>query len=150
VDLYNQVTVAEFLLQELGLTYTDSSKSGQLRFFSTIENVSFLKRSFHMVNGRETCPIEIPSILHSTYWVKESRYASADKVCSDLLENALGELSMHGPEVWDMWSPIVRETMRRLGVVPSNDTTNLNDYLDYMLSREDSSWSGLQIRTRFG
>lgn len=150
VDLYNQVTVAEFLLQELGLTYTDSSKSGQLRFFTTIENVSFLKRSFHMVNGRETCPIEIPSILHSTYWVKESRYASADKVCSDLLENALGELSMHGPEVWDMWSPIVRETMRRLGVVPSNDTTNLNDYLDYMLSREDSSWSGLQIRTRFG
>jgi hypothetical protein len=148
-DHYNQVVVAEFLNDQLGLTYTPADKTSDFTPYTSIDKITFLKRRFHIVNGHLTCPLELKSILHSMYWVRESKHMRSEEIVKVMLENALGELSLHGREIWDEWSPKVFEEMRVLGATPLLGM-RFDKYLSYMLQRRDSSWAGLQIRVGHG
>ncbi|QKI28881.1 hypothetical protein 1 [Lactuca sativa dicistroviridae] len=150
IEEFNQVSLAEFLDKEMGLKYTSARKDGILKPFYDISQCEFLKRSFKLLDGKETCPLALGSILHSMYWVRESRHASKTQILADMCENALGELSLHGGEVWNEWAPKVRRLIMDLGSYPKLPTDTYNDYLKYMLNRSDSSWSGLQIRSYAG
>nr|QKI28879.1 hypothetical protein 1 [Lactuca sativa dicistroviridae] len=147
---YNQVTLAQCLGDHFGLTYTSAKKDGTLQPYTSIEECEFLKRGFHIVDGKETCPLAEGSMLHSMYWVRESRCASKEQILADSCENALGELSLHGAEKWKEWSPAIIQLMATLGKTPMLPAERHNDYLAYMLTREDSSWSGLQRRLFIG
>jgi hypothetical protein len=152
---HNQVTLAKFLDEEMGMKYTPANKESDFFPYTDMSKVSFLKRRFKFVPGKLrgmhlTCPLEIPSILHSLYWVRESSYASKDQICRSMLEDALGELSLHGREIWNMYAPDVIKCMVELECSPTLSVTDHFGYLQYMLSRVDGSWGEKQIRDYSG
>jgi hypothetical protein len=150
IDEFNQVTLQKFLKDEFAMGYTSARKDGSLKPYYSIDDCEFLKRTFLVLDGYDSCPLALGSILHSMYYVRESKSAKKDDILMDMCETALGELSLHGAEVWEKWSGTVSRLMLDHGRAPVRATYNHSDYLKYMMSRVDSSWAGLQIRSSVG
>ncbi|UHK03076.1 MAG: polyprotein [Guiyang Dicistro-like virus 4] len=63
MDWYNQVTVSAFLA-EYGITYTDALKSGEMKPFVDLEEMTFLKQSFRDHEGIKG--IKVPHMAEQT------------------------------------------------------------------------------------
>lgn len=111
-DVFNQTTVSQAMRLVFGLTYTSAEKNAVLGTYSTLQDMSFLKRGFHFENNYVLCPLEVDSFLYTPYWCKNKRLEQ--DILVDTLENALEELSIHSVEKWNEHSPpIVEELLRR-------------------------------------
>lgn len=119
-DKFNQVTVAQCMKEAFGLTYTPGDKSGVLVPYTTLDNITFLKRSFKVDDALanrllKTCaqplgwvgPLDFASFLYIPYWYKNTRTASDEIITR--VEQMLCELSLHPEEAWDKYYPIVAE-----------------------------------------
>lgn len=132
---YNQVTVAQAMHDLFQVRYTSGRKDGILEPYMDIGKLTFLKRAF--VKGEEgwLCPLELDSFLYTAYWCKNRRLEST--ILTDVLENSLEELSMHGQDVWDKYAPKIVEVLEeRVGatrVLPERGA-----YLDMVQSRSDN------------
>lgn len=126
-DAFNQVTVEAAMRELFGLTYTPGNKSGVLVPYTTIENVTFLKRSFRVddsIGNRllKTCaqplgwvgPLDFSSFLYVPYWYKNSRTATAEMVTR--IEQMLCELSLHTQDDWDSYHPKIMKWCSDNGV----------------------------------
>lgn len=102
VDWFNQVTMTEAFL-EIGMVYTDESKSGNLVKSRRLEEVSFLKRKFRWdgEQGRWRCPHSIDVILEMAMWVK--RGANVYELTAEVLEEAVHELAQHDRSVFEAY-----------------------------------------------
>jgi hypothetical protein len=116
-EYFNQVTLAEYLKQEYGMTYTAGRKGEELKEFVG-------------------CPIRPESFLFSLYYTNKGTEVYKNEVLCAGIENALEELSMHDES---KWLPVARKlaTMKKsLG-----QTTNLmyedgsTSYLETVLSK---------------
>jgi len=111
-DQFNQVTVAE-TMAELGLVYTSGKKDAELVPYTTIDDITFLKRSFVIdedVNGIAPnlgwiAPLAPESFLYEGYWYKNARDRDGDMVRR--VEHMLGELSLHDADMWEQYGPKV-------------------------------------------
>jgi hypothetical protein len=101
-----------------GIKFTSGSKTEEYDF-KPVSELTFLKRGFYFSpdNGRVLAPLSLDTILEMPYW-----YSKGDNPTSKQAENldqALLELSMHPPEVWDRWAPkMIRASQEKLAHYP--------------------------------
>lgn len=124
-DVFNQVTVARTMKDVFNLTYTSGSKDGTLEPYKTLEECTFLKRSFvrdldERFNGW-IAPLDKGSFLFTSYYYKNNRGMSSE--LAKKLDGTLGELCLHDEATWDEFAPQVMSVMRDvLGVEPMYET----------------------------
>lgn len=104
IDLFNQSTIA-VRLAEMGLTYTDELKSGEMVPWRLLEEVTFLKRGFRVdtIAQRYVAPLSMDTILETPYWTKKGSEASSITVSNT--NDSMMELALHGDSVFNEWQP---------------------------------------------
>lgn len=110
---FNQNTITT-AMAEYGMTYTSEDKEDKNPPPSRpITEVTFLKRSFRYepFYGRYCAPLKLETILEMPYWSKKKFY---DTIWRDNLENAVREMSLHEPEVFNKWVPRMCEASYKL------------------------------------
>lgn len=98
--------------RRFGINFTSGAKDGTTYKYKTIEELTFLKRSFRYDDtmGRAVAPLDLDTVLEMPYWYTKGA-ANLERQY-DNFDNALMELSMHDPSVWDKWAPIMIAAMR--------------------------------------
>jgi len=134
VKAYNQITVADAMMREFGITYTPGRKDGVWFESMPLSDVTFLKRRFYFEDGHVNAPLELDSMLYTLYWCKNRREES--KIIADSLENMLEELSLHEPALWDRYAPRILERIVQRGLVPRACPTRAG-YLACVRKRSD-------------
>lgn len=134
-ELFNQRTVAGALDEQFGLTYTPGRKDGVWQETAELEEVTFLKRSFRMEDGVYVAPLELDSFLYTCYWGKNKRLQ--ETITLDVLENALCELSLHDPRLWDAHAPAVRSALEERDHV-TRARFDRREYARLIASRDDA------------
>lgn len=133
-DRFNQVAVAAALRKEFSLVYTPGNKDGDFQPYTTLDDVTFLKRHIIDRDGW-VCPLELDSFLYTCYWCKNRKLE--DKIFHDVLEVALEELSMHDEATWAKYAPKLCSMLEKAGHVPAAPCDQ-NLYLAVVRSRNDN------------
>ena len=89
---FNYQTI-QATLGKYGLKYTDESKSDVLPKYKSIDEVTFLKRSFRYEDGIYLSPLDLDVIVQMPYWYRKGD-GQLDRV-EENMNNALKELSQH-------------------------------------------------------
>jgi len=105
--LFNMMSV-EVELAKIGHVYTDATKHISTVPFKTIDDMSFLKRSFHKhpILGKRVGALEVESIHKSLLLTRKARRGmveSAAQICAANMSAALGEVFLHGPEMYEKY-----------------------------------------------
>lgn len=123
-EVFNQVTVAECMQRKYGLTYTSGAKDGVLTPYKRIEECVFLKRGFYKDSTYAAsgwaAPLDPSSYLYTSYVFKNNRMSNAELL--EKLNDTLGEMSLHPPEVWESQHGMVFNAIHDLGSVPMYTT----------------------------
>lgn len=101
-EVFNQVTVAEAMRDLFHLTYTSDKKGEELVKYETINDVTFLKRSFKRDpegSGGWVAPLDKNSFLYVPYWFRNPRDVEGDLKAN--IEQMLGELCLYDQATWD-------------------------------------------------
>lgn len=111
IDRFNQKTIASQMALR-GMTYTTEDKTSEVADSRTIYDISFLKRMFRHdeFGGKVVGPQELDSILHIPYWSKNKN--DMEKVTLANVEFTYQELSLHGQEKWDLWTPLIKKAVK--------------------------------------
>lgn len=118
-DVFNQVTVAQTMLDVFDLTYTSGKKDGTLEPYSTLFECTFLKRTFVLDGacpGGWVAPLDLTSFLYTSYYYKNTRDKKKDTLGN--LERSLGELSLHTSDLWDKYYPLFKMVYEEANEVP--------------------------------
>lgn len=108
-DKYNQPAIAEVMRQELGMTYTNSTKDGVSVDFMPLDQATFLKRSFRSdITGAPCMPIALESLNKALCWTTRGTPEEMAKRESLTLSNVLLELSMHDRLTWSEYTGHLR------------------------------------------
>lgn len=111
IDDFNQVTIAKGYA-DIGMTYTDEAKSGEVVPFRTLSDVKFLKRGFHEIDGTILAPLELDVVMEMCQWVKTD-FNTVDNTIANV-ETALRELSLHPRSIFDAHSKDLISACRRV------------------------------------
>jgi len=116
---FNALSCAK-VMKDLGLTYTDDNKNaiGETSFYSPFD-ITFLKRKFCKSDylDRIVAPLDLDVVLDIPYWVRKGK-DEHELTCENVV-TSLQELSMHPPEVFNHWAPmILKASQIKLGFVP--------------------------------
>lgn len=103
----------ERLLDEIGMKYTTPDKSDidQDKPYYTLRETSFLKRTFHNVDGKITAPRPLTEVLETLNWVstelpwREATTQNAQSVVDDLVH--------HGRDVYDFYIKRINDALNR-------------------------------------
>lgn len=136
VSVYNQITVGEAMSRLFGVRYTPGRKDAEFEASTTIDKVTFLKRSFVESDRGLLCPLELSSFLYTMYWCKNKKYEA--QILRDNMEVAFEELSMHPKEVWDRYAPLLKKVGLRKRWTFASDPDSQAAYLSVVLSRKDN------------
>lgn len=104
-DRFNELTLPVYMAT-LGLKYTNETKNVALKPVRTLEETSFLKRTWRY--EREVCrlvaPLELSVVLHMTDWSRKGEhYISGTRDTCDI---QVKELSLHGESIYKKYAPI--------------------------------------------
>jgi len=99
---------------QLGLKYTDEEKRSDVTEFRSLEDVSFLKRTFRWdeTQQRYCAPLSLDTVLEMAQWVRGK--TNHHELCKDTMEMAAYELSHHPKSVFDEYMPKFREAAKYL------------------------------------
>lgn len=92
-------------ISRLGMTYTNTSKTGDVRFLK-MEEVTFLKRAFIEQDGLYMAPLDLDTLLEIPCWTK--RGLPTD-IFAQSLCNVNDELALHGKEIYEKYSARLRK-----------------------------------------
>lgn len=109
-DVFNQVTVSKLMKELFGLTYTSDKKDAELVPYESIEQLTFLKRTFAVdeeASGGWAAPLDPDSFLYTPYWFKNPRDVKGDLFRN--VEQMQGELCLHSPAMWDKYQARLEE-----------------------------------------
>lgn len=107
-EWFNQCTITPTIKASFNLDYTDETKEQKItRAYRQIEEISFLKRTFHFDKQykKYIAPLDLRVVLEIPYWTK--RGLDKHEITRTNFENTLGEISLHGPEVYTYWSRVL-------------------------------------------
>lgn len=135
VGVYNQRTVSAALLKEFSVIYTPGSKTGDFVEYTSLDKLTFLKRSISMRDNTWLCPLELDSFLFTHYWCCNRKLER--EIAVDVLENALQELSMHTPELWEKYYKRIVGLLKYYGKT-TRSPPNQHSYLAVVLARADN------------
>jgi hypothetical protein len=105
-EVFNQTTVAKKMDELFGLVYTSDKKEAELIKYESIEDITFLKRSFSRqpIGGSAwSAPLVKESFLYTPYWYKNSRDQRGDLY--ENMTHCLGEMCLHEESVWETYFP---------------------------------------------
>jgi hypothetical protein len=109
-------------VKELGMTYTNETKTGDLIARRSLLEVEFLKRTFLFDTSSHMwiCPLNLKSIQKMIDWTNR---VDGDQVTSQNVITALRELSLHNKVIYDdVMIKISRRFKRRYpGVTTSEE-----------------------------
>jgi hypothetical protein len=99
VEWFNQLTMAK-AYEDIGMTYTDETKSGTMKPYRPLSEVGFLKRDFRYEQycGRFVAPLSMTTIREMVLWIRGD-----DNVLTKTAENvqtALFEAALHGEQTY--------------------------------------------------
>lgn len=117
-ETFNQVTVSRSLWEQYQLRYTSGHKGAELEPYTSLDRITFLKRSIRLERGHFLCPLELDSFLYTCYWCKNRKLEK--DIILDVLDNSLCELSMHPQSTWDAYARSIYDLMLRRGRVPTS------------------------------
>jgi hypothetical protein len=109
-SLFGDVIFAKYAA-ELGLIYTNETKTGELVPHRPITEVEFLKRSF-VFDPEENlfiAPLKLKSILKMVDWTKRK---NRNKIVCDNVVTAIKELSLHSESVFEEYSKKIRSAFK--------------------------------------
>lgn len=109
IEYFNMSTISKQLAQ-YGLTYTDETKSDALIKGRRIDDINFLKRGFRRVNvfsRRWVAPLDIETVKEIFMWVRKGDENMRKKILADGVSTTLGEMSLHGEQVYRDWCTFV-------------------------------------------
>lgn len=116
-ERFNINTLKTHMKDLYDLTYTNGSKdASDLRPYKTISECTFLKRTFladdsgEVSHGGWSAPLDIKSFLYTSYYYKNN--ANIEKELISKLEGTLGEMCLHGQDLWDEYAGAVVNLMR--------------------------------------
>jgi len=116
--LYSQAALEVNIPKFVGMDYTNEMKNSEALGERKIWEVSFLKRGFHKVNNRVTCPLELSVIKETLHWQKKNPDLSEMKL---RIECVLSELARHGREIFNQYGPqVVRASLEAYSYQPKN------------------------------
>ena len=98
IEWYNQITITD-ALAEIGLTYTDEAKTGELVQARTLDTIAYLKRSFVQdANGYYRAPLDLTVCKEMPNWIRGNakKEATVENVAASLME-----FYFHGKEKFD-------------------------------------------------
>nr|UDL17004.1 MAG: nonstructural polyprotein [Biomphalaria pfeifferi virus 2] len=100
IDVFNQVSIAKAMDELFHMTYTSDKKDQEITPFESIDDITFLKRSFRRstVDGGWIAPLHMDSILYRTYFYHNPRNYFKDQAVN--FREALMELSLHDECEW--------------------------------------------------
>lgn len=94
-DYFNNNFYQEACKKHFNMKYTSASKSADMKDFLSIEQVSFLKRSFRKRSEYWIAPLDKDSIIKSLIWYIPSKFVSEEKQMTDTMNSSLWELFFH-------------------------------------------------------
>jgi hypothetical protein len=117
IDYFNQLTIAEGYAQ-IGMTYTDEAKSGEMVAYRTLSECSYLKRGFVWDSDEMQwfAPLDFGTILEMTNWIRKDLDPVAATISN--LETSHFELHLHGRRVFEEWSSKYWDACRHLEQKP--------------------------------
>jgi hypothetical protein len=98
-------------MKNIGLTYTAEDKGEIGDNLRSIQQVSFLKRSFRYCNikGRWLAPLQLDVILEIPCWTKQ-RHDLVEITISNC-EMAIFSLSLHGEDIFNEYTPVIAKAL---------------------------------------
>lgn len=130
-EWFNQITLPK-LMEKIGLTYTSEKKddSEDLEPTRDIKEISFLKRGFRFdhEHRRWVAPLDLSVIMEMPNWQK--KHPEPDQVITDIVQNAMEELSLYDEETFNKYSKILLDACR--------------EYMDYI--PPDTKYATLKAR----
>jgi hypothetical protein len=136
VDWFNQITMSE-MFEQIGMTYTDEAKTGELVKSRKLEEVAFLKRKFRWdaEQARWRCPHSLDVILEMPMWVK--RNSNTYALTAEVLEEAVHELAQHPRDVWNRYIDRFIEARKRLLPKAQASILSYDEYQEIEMARMD-------------
>lgn len=130
-SIVNCVAIAKFAAWR-GLTITTAVKSGDVVPFVPLEEATYLKRTFILVNGVWRAPRKLEEILEAYNWWEPGNM-TWEAYLDIVIDATLVEIHHHGREVFDEWRAkftelFLRET-RRLKVCLTYDQIAFSNQL---------------------
>lgn len=115
VSWWNQATITE-AMAHFHMTYTDDHK-GNSTVMRTLAECSFCQRSFrHDEENGCVGPLSLDTVLWIPYFCHKNPDVRA--VMAANVELTLGELSLHGDDVWNAWAPRIFEACKKVDYMP--------------------------------
>lgn len=93
-------------LKDIGIIYTDASKSSDTSEFTPHENLTFLGRSMiRDLSGSVLCPLEFKRIMKTFHFYRLQAGVQFEQMIPDLYRGLLLEIHFHGRDVFDTFYP---------------------------------------------
>lgn len=117
IDRFNQLTIAEGY-KEMGMTYTDETKSGDMIPYRSLGEISYCKRGFQWNEDEHQyiAPLELSVVLEMVNWVRGD-FDNEERTVENM-ETSAFELSLHGREIFDQWIGKYKQAARGLQTRP--------------------------------
>jgi hypothetical protein len=111
IDHFNQLTIADGY-QEIGMTYTDETKSGNMVPYRRLDEIGYLKRGFKWNEDEHqyVAPLDLSVVLEMINWVRGD-FDREEKTIENM-ETSAFELSLHGREVFEHWTGKYKQATR--------------------------------------
>lgn len=135
VDKFNQITVSDSMKRCFGMVYTSGHKDRELEPYTSLDQITFLKRGFFCDNDKWLCPLELESFLYTHYWCKNKKLET--QILISDLENALEELALHPPEWWPLYGYRIADLLRDKFGRETNCCPSRDSYQSLVLSRTE-------------
>jgi hypothetical protein len=106
---------------QVGLTYTDAEKTGNLQPYVNIDDIQYLKRRFRYEPylGRHVAPLNLNVVLEMCNWVRGDDIARAT---IDNVQTAIRELALHDEETFQYVDKLSSAVYHQLGRLPQTFT----------------------------
>lgn len=117
IDKFNQLTIAAGYA-EIGMTYTDEAKSGDMIPYRSINEISYLKRKFawNEEEHQYVAPLEFSVVLEMMNWVRGD--FNLEERTGENMETSAFELSLHGRTTFEQWIGKYKAASRDFEVRP--------------------------------
>jgi len=117
IDHFNQLTIAEGY-KEMGMTYTDETKSGKMIPYRSIDEIGYLKRGFKWDEEEHQyiAPLDLSVVLEMINWVRGD--FDREERTIENMETSAFELSLHGREVFEHWIGRYKQATRGFQMRP--------------------------------
>jgi hypothetical protein len=148
MDWFNMLTVRYKMEEIFGMEYTTADKQEVAKPYYSIDEISYLKRTFHFVNDKVQMRLDMDSICEIPLW---SPGVLTPILAQSMIDSMTGELSLYPV---DDYNTIIRPLLRaweEYGVVdPGYRSTRLFVDYDYNLVLQSGEVKTTKKQTNLG